>query len=687
MNPPSLLPSAPASVTRARTAALLISVLGLLAEINVCWAQPAVAPTIEDFFREPDFSQPALSPNGKLIAALATGAGGKKQLVVIDPADLGKSRVVAGLADADVDRFQWISDRRVVFQAVDLSSGGGNQFAPGLFAVDADGSDYRQLVDRNWRGVITAGRRLGDRSLPWNTFLVGPTTDLQSDDVFVEQIPWDPTRNRPGDELQPSILYRLNTRSGELVNLSLGAPSGTGPWLVGDDGLPRMRIIARSGQVTVHYRDPQTGSWRILAEFQSLSGQGFIPVRVRRDGTILVSSSGGRDTRALFAYDPVTARLDPEPVIAVKGFDFEGVPIWDLPTDRLLGVHVNADGAGTVWLDPRMQEIQKVVDAALPRTVNRISVPPRPATPILLVQSFSDTQPPIYFIFNSETRKLIRFASSRPPIDPALLGATSFVRIKARDGLSVPVYYTQPKLSGGKLGLPTVVWIHGGPWVRGRRWGWDSEAQFLASRGYLVIEPEFRGSTGYGFSHFKAGWKQWGQAMQDDVTDATQWAIDKGLADPKRICVAGASYGGYATLMALAREPGVFKCGIAWLAVTDLSLMFTARWTDVTESARRYGLRTLVGDPEKEGAHLRSVSPLTNASRIKQPLLLAYGGSDLRVPIEHGKRFRDELALVNPTVDWVVYGDEGHGWLKLETRVDFWGRVEKFLAANLAAGN
>jgi dipeptidyl aminopeptidase/acylaminoacyl peptidase len=638
---------------------------------------------IDDFVREPEFSRPALSPDGRLIAALVLGQGGRKQLAVIDPTELTKGRIAAVFADADIDGFQWISDRRLVFHATDLSSGGGSQLAPGLFAVDADGSGFRQLVDRNWRGIVTGGRKPGDRTLPWYTYLLGPSQDRNSDDVYVFQIPWDPTRHRPGDEAPDSILLRLNTRTGESENLSLGAPSGTGTWLVDEQGTARVRVVSRKGQVTVHYRDPKAGQWRVLTEFPSLGGDGFVPLRVRRDGTILVSSNSGRDTRALYVYDPAAGRIEPQAVVAVDGFDFDGIPVWESGSDRLLGVHVNADGAGTVWLDPRMKEIQKLIDTAMPGMVNRIAVPLRPATATMLVTSFSDAQPPMYSIYNAETRTLTRIARSRPGIDSKLMGRTDFVRIKARDGLEVPLYYTLPTAAAGKANLPTVVLLHGGPWIRGRRWDWNADAQLLASRGYLVLEPEFRGSTGYGFKHFQAGWRQWGLAMQDDVVDAVQWAVAKGLADPKRVCVAGASYGGYATLVALARDPGLFKCGVAWAGVTDIDLLFTANWTDMTESARRYGLRTLIGDPDKDADRLRAASPLANASRISQPLLLAYGGADLRVPIEHGRRFRDAVTKNNPDVEWVVYGDEGHGWTTLETRVDFWNRVEKFLALHL----
>jgi dipeptidyl aminopeptidase/acylaminoacyl peptidase len=644
----------------------------------------AGAPKIEEFVRVADYSNAALSPDGTLIGMLIVGSNGRRQLAIVEAGNLGTARVVAAFSDADVGQFEWISDRRLAFQAADSDAGGGDQRAPGLFAVDRDGTDFRQLVDREHRGFQTGSRQIGDRRLPWNTFLVGPTYDRSSDDVFVMQIQWDRSY-RPGDELPASILMRLNTRTGDSSNLSLGAPSGFGSWLVDASGQPRVRVITRSGQISVHYRGPKEERWRVLTEFPEISGDGFVPVRIQRDNTILVSATNGRDRRALYTFDPSTNRMSSDAVVAVQGFDFDGSTVWDVASDRLLGVHVNADGAATVWLDPRMQEIQKRIDATLPGTTNRIQVALRPATSMMLVESYSDMQPPFLSIYNADKRTLIRIARSRPGIDPKLVGSTDFVRFMARDGLEVPMYYTIPPATFGKANLPTVVLLHGGPWARGKRWGWDSQAQLLASRGYVVLEPEFRGSTGYGFNHFKAGWKQWGLAMQDDVTDAARWAITKGLTDPKRVCVAGASYGGYAALMALAKEPGLFRCGVAWVAVTDIDLLFSSDWTDITDSARRYGMATLIGDPVKDSAQLKAASPVANASKIRQPLLLAYGGADLRVPIAHGRRFRDALSTTNSNVEWVVYGDEGHGWNKLETRLDFWTRVERFLGQNLGA--
>lgn len=209
--------------------------------------------------------------------------------------------------------------------------------------------------------------------------------------------------------------------------------------------------------------------------------------------------------------------------------------------------------------------------------------------------------------------------------------------------------------------------------------------QFLASRGYAVLQPVFRGSTGFGAQHFKAGMKQWGLAMQNDVADGARWVIAQGFADPKRICIARPSYGGYAASMALVNDSDLFRCGVSWVGVTDPQLLFSVSWSDITNESKKYGMTRLVGDPVADAALLKAVSPLEQAARIKRPLLLAYGAWDVRVPIIHGEKLRDALKPHNSKVEWLVHENEGHGWARPENRIDFWTRVEKFLARELAA--
>jgi dipeptidyl aminopeptidase/acylaminoacyl peptidase len=265
------------------------------------------------------------------------------------------------------------------------------------------------------------------------------------------------------------------------------------------------------------------------------------------------------------------------------------------------------------------------------------------------------------------------------------MGSVEFERIKARDGHDLPVWLTRPAGTTAKQALPAVVLVHGGPWVRQGSWRWDPMAQFLASRGYLVLEPEFRGSDGYGLKHLNAGNRQWGQAMQDDVSDVLLWARQQGLANDKA-CIAGSSYGGYSTLMGLIKNPELFRCGSASFAVTDLMLMVKGSWwveDDVSDATRKHSLPERVGDPVKDQEMLLAQSPVTQAHRLRAPLQLMWGDEDKRVPLTHGHRLRSEMRKAGLEPEWVVYEGEGHGLRKLENRTDMARRLESFLARHL----
>ena len=218
----------------------------------------------------------------------------------------------------------------------------------------------------------------------------------------------------------------------------------------------------------------------------------------------------------------------------------------------------------------------------------------------------------------------------------------------------------------------------------GYSWGWDAEAQFFASRGYAVIQPNFRGTTGMGLKHLLASFKQWGLTMQDDITDTALWALKQGIADPKRMCIYGASYGGYAAMQALVKTPDLFQCGINFVGITDLQLFHSVTWSDSSDSDfSRYLLPVMVGDADRDKAQLRATSPAQNADKIKMPVFMAYGGEDRRVPIIHGERMRDALEKLGKPFEWMVKSDEGHGYTKLENRVDFYTRFEAFLKKSL----
>jgi dipeptidyl aminopeptidase/acylaminoacyl peptidase len=199
-----------------------------------------------------------------------------------------------------------------------------------------------------------------------------------------------------------------------------------------------------------------------------------------------------------------------------------------------------------------------------------------------------------------------------------------------------------------------------------------------------VLEPEFRGSTGWGRKHLQASFKQWGRAMQDDLDDGADWLAKQGTVDPKRACIMGASYGGYAVMMGLARDPGRWRCGINIVGVTDINLMYDVAWSDFSDSSFiKYSAKEMMGDQVADAIQLKATSPLEQAGRITAPVLMAYGADDVRVPLVHGEKMRDALRTRNVPVEWVVYSQEGHGFLLEANRFDLYRRVEAFLARHL----
>jgi dipeptidyl aminopeptidase/acylaminoacyl peptidase len=652
---------------------ILLSLALLVTQRSFAAQQPV---PIAAFFDNPTVSGAKLSPDGKHLAVLVNNDNGHDQLGVVTLADRS-TKLVGGFADADIGHFEWVNDDRLLYDSRDKNTApGAERYAPGLFAVNIDGSARRQLVHVAGRRFISAPEPGAREKLPWNTYMLGQPGAQNSSSVYVVQVEFGKV-----GAVERIDLVRLDTVSArsEIVP----APQGGLPrgWWLDATGRPALATTVENNVETLHFLDPKDGRWRKLATHDAfLGGDGsFSPLGFAPDGTLYVESRQGRDKSAVFAYDLAAGKVAEGPLLDLAEYDFRGGLVVN--ASRLLGIRYTADSVSTAWFDPGMQKAQAAVDKLLPGRVNVLSVGSRSETPYVLVKSWSDRQPDVFLLFDRETGKLSRLGDSHPAIDPARMAALDIVIIKARDDRPIPVWLTVPNDSAGKK-LPMVVLVHGGPYVRGRDWRWDGATQFLASRGYLVLEPEFRGSTGYGDAHFRAGWKQWGLAMQDDIADAARWAIAEGKADPKRICIAGASYGGYATLMGLIRDPDLYRCGIDWVGVTDIDLLYTGTWfsgDDVSEAYKRYGMPTLVGDPVKDAAQFAATSPLKQAARLTQPLLLAYGGADKRVPDYHGRKLYDAVKQTNQQVEWVLYDKEGHGWKLVETRLDFWGRVEKFL--------
>jgi dipeptidyl aminopeptidase/acylaminoacyl peptidase len=632
-------------------------------------------PPASAFFSQPELSAAQLSPSGRYLATRLANAHGRQRLAVLDLA-AGTAHSVANLSEVDVGNFSWVNDERLLFDTKDGQQAAGDQrYAPGLYAVNRDGGQFRQLAFRGERLSIEVARMQ-----PWHTYMLRQAGAQDSDSAYVVSAEF-------GDDerFQYYDLVRLNTQNGYAEKLA--SPGAVQTWLLDSKGEPRIATTAEQGHTSVRYLDPQTKAWRLLATFgRFVSGEeGFEPLAVGPDGTLYVVRHGPGDKAAVYKYDLAAGKAAVKPMLEVDGFDFSGQMIFG--RDKLLGVRYLSDAQGTRWFDPAMQAVQNEIDARLPGMVNLVTPPSRPETPHLLVESYSDVQPRVFLLYNSATKALSQVGAAHPHIAPAQMGRRELVRYAARDGLSIPAWVTLPP--GGGKQLPLVVLVHGGPYRRGGEWGWQADAQFLASRGYAVLEPEFRGSTGFGAAHFAAGWKQWGLKMQDDIADGVRWTIAQGVADGSRVCIAGASYGGYSALMGLVNDSALYRCGVAWAAVTDIGLMYSGHWrhfSDMSSAWKQYGMPQLVGDPELDAAQFAATSPLRQAARITQPLLLAHGGADLRVPLIHGTRLRDAVRAHNQQLEWIEYEKEGHGWALPKNSIDFWERVEQFLDRNIGAG-
>lgn len=644
-------------------------------------ASPSVrALTVEEAWKPPQISGVSLSPNGKFFAATAP-IKGRMNLVVID-LDTRKAAAVTSLEDFDVLQPQWVGNERLVFTLGQQNSPTGpSQFdGGGLFVVNRDGSGGRTLSPtlrearaRNqyvYRGLSFF------RTIPGNTDEIiasGNLSDAQSVD-----------------------LYKLDLRTGRSTLLTQGRPSErTSSWIVDSKLVPRI-VTAQSKdkpEVTVFYRSGIDAAWQEIARFDVTKGPAFVPLAFEVDDlTLQVASNRGRDTMAIHRYDP-DKKLLGEVIAAHPQFDVgadasgqraAGV-ILEPVSGKILGYEVNAARPEVTWIDENYVRIQTLLDGTLKGTVNRFRRTPDGSQ--FLVTAISDINSTRWYLFNEPKKTLEELAVAKPWLDGKQVEQRPFV-YTSRDGLKFPGYYFLPKDYKAGTRLPTVVHIHGGPQVRADYWGSGFgvlEGQLLASRGYAVVVPNFRVTPGIGSKAYYAGFGSIGRQMSDDHEDALKWAVEQGFADAKRSCISGASYGGYAALQSMIRNPGTFKCAVAGLAVTDLEFQHTSTETDYASSDSALNFwKAMIGTDSFRSALTRDISPVNKADQIKAPVFLYAGRDDSRVPIDQINRMAKELERVgNPAKRYLIKEKEGHGFGKLENNVDTWTRIIEFLDSNL----
>ncbi len=388
--------------------------------------------------------------------------------------------------------------------------------------------------------------------------------------------------------------------------------------------------------------------------------------------TMLVSARAAGGRWGVYKFD-FAANKPGELLAADARVDVDGGLVFMPGTNKLVGVRVSSDPPRTVWLDKSMASLQAGIDKAFPGLINVIW-PSKGQAP-LMIYSYSSAHPGQYSLYHPDKKKLQGLFSRMPWIDAKKQSTQVVADFLARDGLPIPAYLSLP-LGKPASALPLVVLVHGGPWGRDHM-GFDSQVQFLTGMGYAVFQPQFRGSTGFGEDHLKKSFGQWGMAMQDDVTDGVRQLIKEGIVDAKRICIMGASYGGYATMQGLVKDPDLYRCGVNLLGVTNIFYISSSdSWGD---KAAVFMKDTMIGDPGKLKDQFNATSPAKNAEKIKAPVFMVYGEKDYRVPLVHGEDMRDGLKKNGKVFEYMELEGEEHGIAKEENRFKVFGAIETFL--------
>ncbi len=657
---------------------VLLAALWLLAGAlgGTAAAQPQTSRAL-DYVVPPRIGALVTNPSNTHAAFTYTTDDGRSVLAVVDLARPAEVRPIAGSDTAEVVAVRWVNDRRLVFdtEVPDLLV---NNALNGMFAVDLDGGRQEQLVSwEQLRGAPPTGSRQRARLLPYGWFYFR-SLHGQGDEILVLQLEVDSPSSR-----RVRTVARLDTVTGRLTEVARGLPDGTTSILTDGAGEVIGALATQADRERLFHRPVGGRDWQLLEDNPLGADEGILPLYAEADGTWVVSTRKGRDTRMLASYDPRTRRLAAEPLVAVNGFDVSNHLETDARQRLVVGAYVQAARWQSVWFDEALAKVQQEIDAALPQRSNFLECQNCPGAQRMVVRSVSDGAPPEYWIYDRGTRRLGRIATSRPWLEGAQPSRQSYHRVPARDGLPLPVFITHPPGAADDEPRPLVMLVHGGPWVRGGGLGWSADTAFLASRGFRVVEVEFRGSLGFGFRHFQAGWLQWGRAMQDDLVDVLAWAEKNRLAEPGRACIVGGSYGGYAAMMGPIRHPKAWACAASLNGVSDLQLLFKWSYTDIPADARRFSLPLLVGDPVADAELLKQHSPLHRAAEIKVPLFLAYGSEDRRVDPAHSQRIADLVMEAGTHVTLVRYQNEGHSLYLTSNRADYLERLAGFLQRHM----
>ncbi|MGH7945145.1 MAG: alpha/beta hydrolase family protein [Opitutaceae bacterium] len=626
---------------------------------------PPGSPSTEQLFGLPQVRQPRLSPDGTKIAFLFPHEK-KMALGVFDRATKESKMILRG-TDESIHRFFWKGNDRIVFEA-DVA--GNESFFIG--STDLAGKHVlriaeSQRIENNLTGDF-AGIIDPMPLDPERIAVIGFFAGNIDNSTYVGGAP---------------VIARLNVRNRGLSPLMEIRDSDRHVSFVFDHrGALRLRSRLEGGTLVWEHRRDDSNAFKRVAEhpFHGYA-ETWEPHAFAADNTTLwMISREQHDHGALHAVDTRTFERGPALFTPPEGEITELITTRD--RSRLLGVRYEAEREHYHWFDAARGALQTKLTATFTGCDVRISSQSDDES-VALVFAAHDREPGVYYVLDQKAGSLVQFKRTRE-LDPAALSPRRPVRYTARDGLVVRGYLTLPPGSAGK-NLPLIIHPHGGPFGVRDRWGFDPDAQFLATRGYAVLQPNYRGSGGYGREFINKGRHQWGRAMQDDLTDAVKWAIAEGIADPARVAIYGASYGGYAALMGAMLTPDLYACAVNYVGAADLEITFKQRGEDAWRTGDEFSYQREWVGPTK--AYRDETSALHLVERINVPTLHVYGGEDPRVKINHWTRLEPLLKKHRKDYQAIVEGRQGHGFRDEEASVSFQSALEKFLAKHLMNRN
>lgn len=623
-------------------------------------APAATAPIpIETFFRRPLYTSVTISPDGKYLALVGPVQGDETQ-TQLDFVDLGSRQVKGHYTlrnQEQVSQIWWYADDRVIFSTV-VKTGSFDQLlrTGELWQMSLDGDKVKSFgyggtvlaIPRDRPGHVTTGG-WGSATV-WDLSNFHRPTQLSGN--FDAKFSGWPTFDN-SENLRLASGYNIKTAAPTFFTHGQGTSKD---W------------EEHSSFVDGEDRYSKFGPVQFTADDKQFYYKGITP-----DGTV-----------GLYLVDPVT--LQKQLLYSDKDYDIDNEfaeTRWLDGVDGKTLVAFQYDADLPQWIvvkkdAPEAAMLAGLQDAFAGESVLITSTTWDGSKAIVFV--YSDTDPGQYFLYDAKTQKVEFMFANRPDIKPEQMAAMKPVTFKARDGLTIHGYLTLPK--GGDKGLPLIIHPHGGPFGIRDEWGFDPEVQYLAYHGYAVLQVEFRGSGGYGNAFMEAGYKQWGGTMQDDLTDATHWAVSQGIADPKRICIYGASYGGYAAIEGVEKEPDLYRCAVGYAGVYDLVKERNKAGYLQGQILGPFMQRTLGDD---EGV-LRANSPYLHVDKIKADLFLAHGGADHTVDPSNADELRDALDKIKKPYEWVYYRNEGHGFYALDHQVDIYTKMLAFFDKEIGPG-